>query len=167
MIQPAKSIRSRSGGNRGFTLIEVIAVLIILGILAAVALSRGTSTAEVSLKAQTEVLKSHIRYAQLRAMNMKSAGCNASFGIGIIGNSYFLFRDCALADKVVLPGASGDTVTLPGVTLVASSSTITFDDWGRPCSDQLGATLAAGSITLNSSGASETITITGNTGFVP
>ena len=154
---------------KGFTLIEAIAVLIVLGILSAVVISRITSTADVNLKAQTEVLKSHIRYAQLRAMNMKSAtaGCSASFGISISGNSYFLFKDCAVANKVILPGASSTTVSLPNVTLTPSSY-ITFDDWGRPCSNLLGTTLAAGSITLSSAGApNETITITNNTGFVP
>jgi len=158
---------------KGFTLIETIAVLIVLGILSAVVISRVTSTAEVNLKAQTEVLKSHIRYAQFRAMNMKSndpaaTGCNASFGIGISGNTYFMFRDCDTGNKVILPGASGDTITLPSVTLNPSSAFMTFDDWGRPCSDLLGTTQAAGSITLSSAGVSdETITITNNTGFVP
>ena len=156
---------------KGFTLIEGIAVLIVLGILSAVVISRITSTADVNLKAQTEVLKSHIRYAQFRAMNMKSndpaaIGCNASFGISISANSYFLFKDCALANKVILPGASSDTVSLPNVTL--SPTVITFDDWGRPCSNLVGTTPAAGSITLSSAGApNETITITNNTGFVP
>ena len=161
--------------SKGFTLIEVIAVLIVLGILSAVVISRITSTAEVNLKAQTEVLKSHIRYAQFRAMNMKSndpahTGCNASFGISISGNTYFLFRDCNTntGNKVVLPGAGSDTVSLPNVTLNPSSAVISFDDWGRPCSDLLGTTLAAGNITLSSAGApNETITITNNTGFVP
>ena len=158
---------------KGFTLIEAIAVLIVLGILTAVVISRITSTAGVNLKAQTEVLKSHIRYAQFRAMNMESAtaGCYASFGISISGNSYFLFKDCAVADKVILPGSSSTTVSLPNVTLNPSSAIISFDDWGRPCSgpcDLLGTTLAAGSITLSSAGApDETITITNNTGFVP
>ncbi|MFH1975708.1 MAG: type II secretion system protein [Pseudomonadota bacterium] len=173
MMRIRKIIRNRYSNNRGFTLIEVIAVLVILSIIAAVIISRGMSTAEVNLKAQTEVLKSHIRYAQFRNMNMKSATalCNASFGISIDTglNSYSMFKDCVEADTVILPGADSDTVSLPNVNLSSSSAFITFDDWGVPCTDSSGTTLATSdiTITLSSAGApNETITITKNTGFV-
>ena len=150
---------------KGFTLIEIVAVLIVLGILSAVVISRGISTSDVNLKAQAEVLKSHIRYAQFRAMNMKSdtALCNASFGIGISGNSYFLFRDCNTGNKMALPGASSDTVSLPNVTLSPSPTVITFDDWGRPYPNANG-TGTSSSISLSLSG--EPINITKNTGYV-
>lgn len=157
--------------EKGVTLIELVAVLIILGVLAAVVVSRIGSTSEVDLKAQTEVLKSHIRFAQLRAMNSDAANpsvCQASFGISTSANSYFMFRDCNTSTKVTLPGAESDTINLPsGMTLTAT--TVTFDEWGRPCTDVNGTTIYGADIalTLSYSGQSEPIAITKNTGFVP
>lgn len=155
----------RLNKNHGFTLIEVIAALIVLGIMSVVVISRVTSTADVNLKAQAEVVKSHLRYAQLRAMNMKSeaADCNAAFGIKINAAEYYLFRDCDpinTSNTVVLPGAAGTTVYLPGMTL--SPQIVTFDDWGRPCKDQFGKVLATDDISIGNE-----IKITKNTGFVP
>ena len=56
------------GTEKGFTLLEIIAILVILGILAVVVVSRTTSmNAEVYAGADT--LKTHLRYAQILAMN--------------------------------------------------------------------------------------------------
>jgi MSHA pilin protein MshC len=157
--------------GKGFTLIEVIAVLLIIAIIAVVVISRGTSTAEIDINAQAEALKSHIRYAQIRAMNMTSMtpydpdtgeGCNATFGISTTSNTYFMFRDCSTGNKVVLPGASGDTITLKsGMTI--NTETFSFDTWGRPCTDpNKGITPATADINLGHG-----VIITRNTGYVP
>ena len=47
--------------HRGFTLIEIITVLIIIGIIAVVAISRMMGTSETSRVAQQSVIKNHIR----------------------------------------------------------------------------------------------------------
>ena len=159
---------------KGFTLIEAIAVLIVLGILSAVVISRITSTDVVNLKAQAEVLKGHIRYAQLRAMNMTSttpSTCKAPFGMVMSGGSYSMFRDCVTTSTVVLPGAGSSVgVTLPsGMTV--TSVTFSFDNWGRPYAvanpDPLAQPSSTISLSLDYQGLTEPITITGNTGFVP
>lgn len=161
--------------EKGFTLIELITVLVIMGIVMAIALSRGTSTADADLRAKTEALKSHIRYVQMRSMNMtpSNSACNAPFGITASSNPYYMFRDCNTANQVTLPGADGPTVSLSGVTISAANAPnniITFDEWGRPCTDLQGSTIAAANIVLTLSKASatpQTITITRNTGYVP
>ena len=161
---------------KGFTLIEGIAVLIVLGILSAVVISRITSTADVNLKAQTEVLKSHIRYAQFRAMNMTSttpSTCKAPFGMVMSGDSYSMFSDCVTTSKVVLPGAESSVgVTLPsGMTVTTTTPTFSFDNWGRPYAvenpDPLSQPSLTISLSLDYQGLTEPITITRNTGFVP
>jgi len=159
---------------KGFTLIEAIAVLIVLGILSAVIASRNISTAEVNIKSQTEVLKSHIRYAQFRAMNMTSTTpltCKAPFGMVMSGDNYFMFSDCVTTSKVVLPGAeSSVSVTLP-IGMTVDSATFSFDNWGRPYAVANPNPLTQSSLTISFNlayqGLTEPIIITGNTGFVP
>lgn len=152
------------GNSRGFTLIEVIAVLLIMGVIAAVVIARGTGTDEYKLKSQAEALKSHIRYVQMRAMNADpptGGACNAAFGISCTSNTYFMFKNCDTTSMVILPGAQGDTIS---TNLTLTATIITFDRWGVPYIDINGTSLATTDITLNSS---ENIIITKNTGFVP
>jgi prepilin-type N-terminal cleavage/methylation domain-containing protein len=163
--------------EKGFTLIEVIAVLILIAILSAVAVSRMNSSDDVNKKAMAEVLKGHIRLAQMKAMNNEvtdaglttTPGCKSSFGISTVSGTnsvYFMFKDCNTAAKVMLPGADNLDVTLKNMTL--TTKIIRFDGWGRPCdeADALGATpVTAGDILLTLGG-TEQIIITKNTGFV-
>ena len=80
------------------------------------------------------------------------------------GGSYFMFRNCSLNDKVILPGSETDVVSLGNLQL-SPGGTVAFDRYGRPCSNANGANLynADQTITLGT----ETIKITKNTGFVP
>ena len=164
-------VKGRLRNIRGFTMIEIIAALIIIAIASAVVISRGASTTDANLKSAAEVLRSHIRYVQIRAMNLKSSDttCNAAFGISV-NNPYFMFKDCNPGSKVTLPGASGDTISLPsGMTV--TSATFSFDNWGRPYAvanpDPLAQTSSTIPLSLDYQGLTEPITITGNTGFVP
>jgi len=52
----------------GFTLIEIISVLVVLGLLVAVVVSRMTNY-DTEVRMGTDVLKEHLRYAQTKAMN--------------------------------------------------------------------------------------------------
>jgi MSHA pilin protein MshC len=156
--------------EKGFTLIEIISVLIVLSIVSLVMVSRITSTANVSIKVKAETLKGHIRYVLMRAMNDdadKSAisACSASFGISMSGSSYFMFRNCNKALKVILPGVNAADVPLTNMTL-SPSTDVTFDKWGRPCSDLNGVTPYNADINLTLGG-KEPIKITKNTGYVP
>jgi prepilin-type N-terminal cleavage/methylation domain-containing protein len=113
---------------RGFTLLEVVAVLILLGILAAVAISR-YSTGNASAVAEAEIFKSCLRYAQVRAM-----GDISTWGIMIDSNSsYSLFTNNPSIKDPVLPGVGSPTRTLPGgVTVSVVGENFIFDYRGRP-----------------------------------
>jgi len=140
----------------GFTLIEVIAVLMIIGIISAVVISRAGSTAAYSLVSETETLKGHLRYAQFRAMSDK-----VSWGIDFSGDSdsYTLLRNEAEAPSN-FPNDNSPTHDLQGGVSV-SGATVTFSPcWGSPGDADI-------SVTLSADGSSETITITQNTGFIP
>ena len=138
----------------GFTLLEVIAVMVIIGVLAAVAVSRVISTKEVSAITERDILKSHLRYAQLRAL-----GDDKTWGISITGNSYTLLREGNPA-PYNLPNENSATHTLPsGIEITASVTPVTFDEWGSPS--------ASNDITITVTPGGGTITINKNTGFIP
>lgn len=150
--------------NRGFTLIEVMSALIIIGIVSAVAISRfGTSDAE--LTAGGEVVKSHLRYAQLRAMNSESV-----WGICCDGTDYWLFMNGDTSQSRVLPGEDADPVHLADKQISMGSFIISFDAWGRPYYNDAPAagTTAGTTIVVSSSGTSSlSISVTPETGFIP
>lgn len=150
------------GKQDGFTLIEVVAVLVILGILAVVVANRATSTSTYSVRSQAAALKSHIRYAQTRAMATESI-----WGITISAKQYALFRDDDTTKTVMLPGAESNPVVLKANEPSLSSGAIRFDGKGRPV-DTGGAPISGDTtFTVSMAGETETITITQNTGFIP
>ena len=146
-------------GNEGFTLIEVIAVLIILGIIVAVAASRMGAN-QNDLIPQADIVKSHLRFAQLKALADDSSS-TSTWGIAFSGTFYTLQNNLATATTATLPGASdGTRNTLPsGVTVVASVSPVTFDSWGSPAG-------GAQTVTLSQGGGSITINIANITGYI-
>jgi prepilin-type N-terminal cleavage/methylation domain-containing protein len=158
------------GKNRisGFTPIEVIVVLVIIGIISIMIIGRSDFN-QPDLFAQAEVVRSHIRYTQSRAMNS-----DRSWGLRFndTGQSYWLFHDGNINDRRRLPGEESDVVDLSVYRLVLTpaSTTLSFDDRGRPCSDDGGDTPLANDLIVNLSaggGVSQLITVTRNTGFVP
>lgn len=150
-------------GNRGFTFIEVLSALIIIGIISAIALSR-VGNSNVELIAASEVVKSHLRYAQLRAMNSEDV-----WGISCDGTDYWLFMDGNTNNHVILPGEESDPVALTDKKISMASFTVSFDSWGRPYNNASGAGVSSGStITITSPGVSSVgITITAETGCIP
>ncbi|MBN2568954.1 MAG: type II secretion system protein [Deltaproteobacteria bacterium] len=148
--------------DRGFTLIEIVAVLIVIGIIGtAVTISSVYSTSANNLAAQVEVIKGHLRYAQARAMSS-----DAIWGINFSSDTYFLFKNGNINDTVFLPAETSDSVTLPaGMTITVA--TVSFDSWGKPYTDAAATAQGGADISVSLGGTSETISITNNTGFIP
>lgn len=154
----------------GFTIIEIITVLIVMGIITAFAIGRAAST-RTDLFVQNEILKARLRYAQTQAVNS-----TLSFGIesDAAGNNYWLFKyDPAAVPPVVktkLPSEGADQVNLSGSGLsMTSSAIISFNTRGIPHTDYTASTVQASDRTISISDGSSTlnITITKNTGFIP
>jgi len=161
-----RRVVEKKHSNRGFTIIEVIAALILMVIITAVAVSRFTSTDYYDVRTEAKIIKGYLRYAQARAMNT-----DLVWGIHFRDDntSLVLFQDGDVTNEVLLPDQSATVVSLPdGMTVTAGI--VSFDTWGVPYTDQ-GATSGneqsgTRSLTLASGGTSETITIVQNTGFV-
>ena len=152
--------------NSGFTLIEVIAIVIVMGIVTAFAVGRVADN-KPELIAQTQVLKIHLRYAQSRAMNS-----NDNYGIETDGNIYWLFRyNLTSGDvRVNFPGEQLDHIDLSAIGLTLSmddGNIVSFDSKGIPYTDNSGAIQTVDRIlTLSTGTDSESIIITKNTGFI-
>ena len=150
--------------NHGFTILEVIAVLLIMTIVTVIVASKVASTSEYELKSRTEVIKSHLRYAQLMAMNSDS-----TWGINFpTSGTYSLFRNGDTSQTVTFLGEGSSTMTLPsGIT--TTTGIVAFNDWGQPSTAASGDPVASSNIlrTVSYGGASESITITCNTGYIP
>ena len=147
--------RRRFGGQGGFTLFEVVMVLLILGVISYFAATRLFSGDAPSQGAEMELLKNHLRYAQSRAMNSES-----SWGIKFGSSTrYWLFKDPNDNTVIRLPGAeSADGVMVLGSMQVSlpPGNKITFDHFGSPGATTITLTTTAGNIT-----------VTQNTGFIP
>jgi len=74
--------------DHGVSLVEMMVVLMIMGIVSAVVISRIARTDEMELAAQANTVRSHIRYAQIMAMK----GNNMTWGIKCDGTDYWVFK---------------------------------------------------------------------------
>lgn len=144
--------------QNGFTLIEIIAVLLLIGIVSVVIAVRMFDTQDYDLASQLEVVKSHLRYAQSKAMSSGS-----SWGINFSSTqTYYLFDANAPATPVIMLGEKNALVNLgagdkkSALTITSAPQTITFNAYGSP-----------GDATLTVSTNAGDITITKNTGFIP
>lgn len=151
-----KQIRRKTIGNAGFTMIEVVAVLLILGIIAAVVTIRMSDTATYDLSSQREAVKANLRLAQARAMSTSS-----SWGINFDSSkTYYLFQGTGSTTPVQLLGEDTATVNLTtkksALTITSAPLRITFDAYGSP-----GTT----TVTIATNGGN--IIVTKNTGFIP
>ena len=155
--------------GRGFTLLEVLLVLLIVSVLTAVVLSRNSSSAtRAKMLGQADLLKSQLRYAQARSLN-----ANQVWGLRANSDRLILFNGGSVANSVLLPGESVNTVVYGAGNLAGlsvSDFTLSFDDRGRPCIGDAGTTLRTTPLRITisdaGSGTAVDIDVTPNTGFI-
>lgn len=165
---PLRSAVARSASTAskaGFTLIEVTVVLLVMAIAGWVVAAHITYS-QVDQKAQLEVIKTHLRYAQARAMNTE-----IHWGIQFAGSRYWLFRvdpdDAAAGQEDTPVGIPGqDAAVVPLYSPLSATVLVTFDALGRPYRDARCQT-PFGSTPLSLSADLPAIRITPNTGFIP
>lgn len=142
---------------RGFSLLELVIVLVILGTLAAFAVPR-ISPADNTLAAQADRLARDLRHVQALAMQQ---GRTLAFDVQSATTYRATFGGSTITDPAT---REPYTVTLEnGVTLSGTDSA--FDSLGRPVA--AGSLLAVAHVyTLSGSSRTATITLSPITGFV-
>ncbi len=138
-------------------MIEMIAVLVIIGIMAAIAISHAMDTSSLNVNSEAAILKNNLRFAQIKAMGDIAPD---TWGINVGSGSYTLV--CTGSNCPAVPNLPGDnsvTHSFPsGIT--ATPEAINFDTWGSPIGNTPSITLTVGSQTAS-------ITVTADTGFIP
>jgi MSHA pilin protein MshC len=155
--------------QRGFTLIELIMVIVLMGVLAVVAAPRIFNSNDFNARGFHDETLAYLRYAQKTAIAQRRTVCVA-FGSNTVTLSIASAPatfNCAAAGT--LKGPKGDTpATITAKSGVAYASTPTpsafnFDGLGQPI-DSAGA--AVGKQTIQVAGAAQTITVETATGYV-
>ena len=168
---------SRSAaGQRGFTLVELIVVIVIAGIMAAAVASRFFDRASYDVSGYTEQVRSLLRYgqklavAQNRPVYVRLNGSNAALCFAAA---------CAAADRVPSQGGAASCATTgwacvdnpSGVTYTSTASSFYFDALGKPfaASDPTTAvvsTFATLTLSVSGSGIGKTVLVETETGYV-
>ena len=124
-FKPHNNETKMNRNNRGFTLVEVTVVVVLIGIIAAVVFARSISTDQLNLVAEVDKIRNHIRYAQSMAMKRNEVwviSCNAT--------QYWL-SDITLT-AVPLPGATTDRISLADLGVSMNAFAVYFDPLGVP-----------------------------------
>lgn len=139
---------------RGFTLAELVIVIVIAGVLAAIAIPQ-FSQPEIDAAWFHEQARSAVRYAQRTAVAQRRC-----VFVSVASPQLSLFHgdvNCAITGTAVRDLASGQAVVLTapaGVALLAAPNPFRFNGLGQPS--------AAATVTVGA----RTITVNAETGYV-
>lgn len=152
----------------GYTMVELVVVLVLVGVLSAFALPKMQSAMGVRDDAWRDGLLSGLRYAQKTAVSHRRLVCatvsNTQLTLTIASVNPATACNTALAGPSGTTGAHATSSNSAATTSVAPGGVIYFQPDGRVTSD--GAGLTASSRVITTSGVSATIQITGETGHV-
>lgn len=152
---------SKPLSGKGFTLLEFVTVVVILGILATIAVATWPGDT-LSLNALTKQVARDIQYTQALSINTNTRFCRINFSV----NSYSISNAGNTNNPPIWPGS------IPlgqGITMSSSQSFIVFDSLGTPYSDASFTTPIASNVTITltaPSGSTQTITVSPQTGHV-
>ena len=116
--------------DQGFSLLEIVVVMVLISIVAAVAFTRSITTDKLNLVSRADKIQTHVRYAQSMAMKT-----NDVWGIFCNGSQYWLFNGYTMTELmtgVKLPGENISVIDLAGSGLDILQFVVYFDGFGKP-----------------------------------
>lgn len=166
-----------NAGQFGFTLVELVIVIVLVGILGAVAVPRMFDQKNFGAVAYTDQVRSLIRYGQKVAIAQ-----NRNIFVRLDGSSVALCFDAACAQRVppASGGNSGRSATLqrcgnstawacegvPSGLSITAHSSFFFDASGEPFLASNGQTLPTQTVVITGDGLNHNVVVTTQTGYV-
>lgn len=154
--------------GRGFTIVELVVVIIVLGILASLAAPRFAGRSAFDERGYFDQVRTSLRYAQKSAVAMRREVC-VTFTAASVTLSYnpTVVPGAACAVAVSQPG-SADPYAIPapaGVALAFPNAVFRFNGLGQPVDNATGAALPLQTITVTGTSA-RALTVQAETGYV-
>ena len=138
--------------STGFSLIELVMTMVILGILSVVALPKFFDNAIFQSRGFADQVLATLRYAQKVAIAQHQNVC-----VNLDATTITLTIDATCSTNLNLPDRQTNSLTAPtGITLLAIPAALTFDALGR----------ANTVATITISGVDTAITVEAETGYV-
>ncbi|MGL0929953.1 prepilin-type N-terminal cleavage/methylation domain-containing protein [Vibrio vulnificus] len=143
----------------GFTLVELIVVIILISIVSAYAASRYIGTGSFSAYAAQEQAISIIRQLQVYRMQSNTTNsANPNFELTASGGCLGSTAGCTAASTPQAAESRSDVMRLDGVSVSSTISPIRFDLRGNPLQTN-GSALNSVTITFTASGESASVCI--------
>ena len=152
--------------SRGFTIIEIIVVLVLISIIAAAVFRRSITTDQMNFVSQYDKIQNQVRYPQSIAMKR-----GEYWGFSCDTNDYWIFTGTNkdnVSNQRLLSGQEVIKISLADLGVTMDPFTVIFNSYGIPYSPdwttQLSADLV---INLTDSGSeSRSFTIVPETGLI-
>jgi hypothetical protein len=159
--------------EHGVSLVEMMSVLLILGSVSGVIISRVASVDEMELAAKVNSIRNHIRYTQIMAMKRN----DMTWGIKCDGTDYWVFKTATpevagepddTNNMVYLPGHENQVTNNPAIAMPEMGDfTLYFDKFGIPYEyDNIASNIKPRDSGLSIPIGSKTLTVKEVTGFV-
>ena len=116
--------------NRGFTIIEIVVVLLLISIIAAATFQRSISTDQMNFRSQFDKIQNQMRYPQSIAMKHSEW-----WGFACDGNDYWIFtgtNEDTVSEHRLLPGQENVKIALTDLGVTMTPFTVIFDSFGIP-----------------------------------